>query len=508
MTNRRWLTALFVLLALGAQVSPAVGQTSAESADLAIRQPEYVDSDVETFTSNGTRGYRVAGPHQTIRPQNFDPDNVVNAGVATEGGQLAFDHEMEVYRFDPQGNEGTYELFWTVEKEVTRETENGTETVTQRTQYNALIRVTGQTAIEHQPVGTQDEIREDARKWREYNSTVNDIREMDLLLMGDQVTNKQITESSLSLFITSRDPPRALQGGFTTFHMMIVIGGVGFTAAALFWAYVGIRSWYKERKKNQRHESTEDAEGGLKEELRELDDHQRLQVFNNWDHTDICPNDHFADGLRSLGDTARESYERVSNEILLPEVWVRDKLIAMKQAGYVAEVVERSGGEISDARLVKNEDVGEDVETIELDGELSESLMEILCNDDTFVGFDLTSADVEPTEMENVTTLDVKELDEELSRQLDWFDDEETGVELLKEFFEAVSNSPYTDDEGTPIRTRRALNEFLNQTQLLRDTFSFRLSRLQADMLEAALAAHDPAKEADKYRKNVEEGRV
>lgn len=506
--SKRVLSAIVALVLLSATIGPAVAQQSAADADLSIRQPEYVDGAVERFSADGLTGYRVAGPEQLIRPQNFDPDDVVNAGVATQGGQLSYDRSLGVYVFDPQGNEGTFELFWTVEQTVQQDGENGSQPVTERRQYEAAIRVTGKAAMEHQPAGTTQQAQADAQKWREFNSTVSDIRESDLLLQGSAVTNDQIVESALNLYVTARDPPRALQGGFTQFHVLVLLGGVGFTAAVLFWAFIGIRAWYKERKRNQRYEAIEDAEGELNERLRALDEEQRRQAFNNWEWRDIVSNDHLADGLRALGDTPREAYERLSNEILLPEVWIRDKLATMGADGYVAVVDERDDGDIVDAHLAPHDDVDDSAEIVELQDELPDSLFPIVTNDQKFRSFDLRKADVEPTDVEGATTLDIDALHEELDRQLDWFDDPEQGAELLYEFVDTVADSPYSDDDGTPIATRRALNEYLHEASLLRDTFAFGLPRQQANLLEFSLSSYDPAAAADKFRHDVEDGRV
>ncbi len=508
--RRAVILGLLVIATVG-QVAPVAAQSGTISADLVVRQPDYIDSDVERFDVNGTTGYRVAGPEVDIQPQGFDADDVVNSGVSVGNARLSYDRGLGIYTFEPRDGNGTYRVFWTVERQVERTTNNTTEVVTEREQVEAVIRVTGQTEMEHQPAGTSQEIRQKAQNWEAFNSSISEIRQANLLLVPDSASNEDIIRGMRTTYIDTRDPFRALNGGFTTFHV-IIVSSVGAAAAALFYAGFAIRAWWKERRKRQELESVEPDEGAMNEKLRELDEQERLRVFANWEHTDVAENDHYADGLRALGTTPQSAWEALSANLLTPATLIRDKLRAMGSAGYQAVVEERQDGAITAVSLVQTDDEtatdGGDVVDLETD-ELPDDLLQAACNTDAFAQFDLRREDYTPTDVDTPPeTHDLDQLHDLAAEQFEWFDDPDEGAGLIYELVDEVTNSPMTDPQGAPDGPRRVLNEWLHEVQIIRDEFNINLASLQAETLEAALKTHDPAAKADKYREDVEKGKV
>ncbi len=52
-------------------------------ADLAIRQPAYIDESVRERTENGSRVYVVQGDELLLTPENIPADDVLDAAVLT-----------------------------------------------------------------------------------------------------------------------------------------------------------------------------------------------------------------------------------------------------------------------------------------------------------------------------------------------------------------------------------------------------------------------------------------
>lgn len=518
MTNRTNLSALAAVLLVAAAVAgavPAVGaQISERDAALAIQQESYADGAVSEKRVNGSRVYVASGEELTIKPQNFNSSNVVDYGVNTPSGQLTYADEFDTFTFRPEGETGTFELYWVVQRrEVVETTENNTtttETVTRQYRYTASIRITGQTGLVHISKGSIESLRADAKNWREFNASVQDIRGMDLLFLPADATTEDVIQGMIETYITVKDPPRAFGGGFTGFFVFIVAslgGAVAFGSIVYFL----VRRIRKERKKRNEYESLEAAEGELAEREREDAERERTSKLQNINHSDWF-NDHVADAFDERGRNPRESWESLSRGELLPEVWIRDRLQAMAQCGYAANVLDRDDdGEFENVELVEVDDVLDEDEDIEdVDGVVpiadpTEDFMDALDWEDPLLKqFDPASADFDPGECATKpVTLDLEELSDTVDVQMSRFDDEQTRGQYLLEFVESVREHPYTDTDGRPRPVRQALSEFLQMVQLV----DAPLAEYQRQNIEAALEHHDKNEQAAQFAAEVEAGK-
>lgn len=81
------LAAMLTSVLAGAATANIQNASGAEQAQLAVEQPHYIDSRVQTTSEDGDRIYQVQGEEIELQPTNFDSGDVVGFGSSTEGGQ-------------------------------------------------------------------------------------------------------------------------------------------------------------------------------------------------------------------------------------------------------------------------------------------------------------------------------------------------------------------------------------------------------------------------------------
>lgn len=513
------LVAIALLLAgslAGAGLAAADSHTDPtnRSADLAIDQPAYVDDEVRQTNINGTRAYVVTGEEFEVQPRNFRSENVVDYGLETGAGELSYDETMREYVFDPQGETGTFRLYWVVTRQtqVNQTSGNTTETVTRNisSRYTATVRVTGQTNLVHVSQADLDETRGAASNWRDLNATLNNLREDGLLFwLGDKPSNEEILQDAINTYVTKYDPPRGLlkDSGIVIAIVTTMFGLV------LFGSYTGLfaRIIRKLRKKLNIYESIEAEEGELKEEVIALDERERKQSLGNVDWYDWF-DDWTADAFLELGETVEDGYTQLSNGALLPEVWIEDRLRAMDQCGYDLAVT-RDSGEIASARVIDTETEpahGEERVGIAeaLDGDDGDAMLDAIpWTDPHLKRFDLVDADFDASECEvTPRTYDLEELLAHVQMQMDQFDDPETAGQYLREFVASVREHPYTDHDGAPQAPRQVLCRFQKAVQKMRDLHDVPIAEFQSQAIERALIDFDHGERAERELRDIQRG--
>lgn len=518
--THRLLVAILVLASVA--VAPVAGAAAADvtrPADLVVRQESYVNEDVTVQTDNGTPVYSVRGERIWLRPSNFDPSTVVDAGIDRGAGELSYDEEMGAYTFTSEGEEASFTLYWIALEQVAVGGTNSSNTSVQRVRYEATVRVVGQAQLDHAEAGELEALRQDADNWRSINDTFQDVREMDLLLWtlargGEPPSTEALIEGMINTYVTTRDPFRLLTGGFFQVIVLLTLslGGLLYLAIREGWAaYVGRRM----KKRLNIYRAAEAEEGELKENILEQDRQERLQIWSNLDFNDFGWSDHEAAAYRELGDTPREALEHLITDVLPPTLVVHDRLQAMAQQGFVARVLEREDaedddepGDVLEAEVVRADDVDDDDDVEELD-EPTLDLVDALSNDLVMIwdfnpaeaGIDLESFADPPT------TFTLSEALEELQLPIDRFEDEQAAAKLLHEHVEWAADSKYTDEYGTPRSSQRVLNSFLSTSRWLADTQDLPTPRILAEHIEAMLLAHDPGREAEEFAREVRAGK-
>ena len=488
-----------LVLVLGAPMLGATvdAQVTEQAADLAVDQPDYIDQEVTRSSTNGTPLYTVHAGAVDLKPQNFGNGTVVGFGVDTSSGSLSYDESFDVFRFDAEGNVGTFELYWEVEEQRTVQVNNSTEVQSVRTRYEAVIRVDENPQYQHVPASEIDQDQAAAENWSEWEESLQD-------LYGDDVDVETRTQQAFNYLRLSNNPFAALSGQFSAVLLTLFITIGGGLVLALFGVYhIGTR--WTDIKYIQRNESLKAGEQDLEERVAALQDDERRRALQNLDWNDIFEDDRVARAFRdALGETVFDGTVKLQ-ELLLPENLIRDRLQAMGLNGWVG--VDDDQG----ARLTRDDEL-EDVdvaEVVDLSSPSDEFIERLDWNDQNLRTFDLPNADVRPEDEGTAVRLDGLDL-EELMRRLDVqeqdFDSPEVWGHYLQEFVEDVRHSPYCDETGEPDTTRFVMNNWLQLSQTLRDRHGFPLFDMTGDAIERALVDIDPVADAEEIVDDVESG--
>jgi hypothetical protein len=471
------LLALTILAsAVGAPIAGVAAQPSAESADLVVEQPHYIDGDVSQSAANGTTVYEARGASLTIHPQNFDAERVVNFGTTTGNASLSYDRQTGAFTLTPEQT-GTYELYFTAERTVLVDgadntTANATanetqQTVTRQYRYEARIRVTGGLDLVHRSEGALDETRTAAQNWREFNSTIH---QRDLV--GGSGLDSSLSEM-ISWYELRKHPQEALTGGVVGFLIL------GFTTTAVIVPVIFL-GWHTKaisalRRKLQTSEAIKSEEGTAKDAVAELEQREERQAAQTTFWTDLDGvDDQIAQGLREMfGPTVHDGFVEFLPAVM-PRVLVRDRLQAMGHDGWVAVVDERDrDGQITGTHLERGADAPADADVVDLAGADDETLSRVRDGLESWDcaplnEFDLTSvefdADAVSTEFER---LDFDEVAQRLQADMRHFGSNGAFGEYLNEFVDHVMQSPEVDDEGRPDDVRYVMSHFLKVSQRL-----------------------------------------
>lgn len=520
--------AIIVLVLAGALVAGAVPATAQDDvltrdADLVVEQPHYVDGDVETRQFNGTQTYVATGSVLDLHAQNFAPGDVVDYGVQTTGGRLSYDSATGQFRFGANAS-GTYQLYWVVAEQVAvagNQTQAGNATatnatggtVTRQVRYAANVRVSGTEPKAHLAESDLAATRDAAGKWREFNATVQELRDANLLLQSADLSTEETIQGMVNAYILQNDPLRALTGNITAVVLILftTLGGGLLLVILLGYHTVVVNKF---RRALNRAESIEGDEGALAERMAGLEREERLRELQNHDWNDVFEDDHIAHAHRTLGDTPLEGFARFTGTLLQPRVWLRERLQAMGSEGYVAvaedATIVTDGGDadanadadgpdweqIDAARVAPADEVGPDTPTDDL-RDPSDALLDALdWGQPAIRDFDLAAADLDlPDGSPPPETLDIDELTAQAELDLEQFDSTEQAGRYLREWLAAVRTHDFTETDGTVDTARYVLNRWLQTAQLGRDEFALPVDYM-TEAIEAAIEWNDPEENA------------
>ena len=528
-------TRLFVAIALvatlfGPAASVGVAAPQTTDADLAISQPHYVDGSIETTSANGTTVYQAGAVPLEIVPQNFAADNVVDYGIETDGGgaELTYDEAMGEFVFTADAD-GTYSVFWSVERQVAVENAsgNGSHIETQRERYTAKIRLSGLTDMVHQPAGDLKETRAQADKWAEWNATVNDARETignGLLVqvgLASPPTTQETLQGMVNAYLTFKAPLHMLTGNYTQILTLITFtfGGWLFVATVIVPLIVVIASLAY---RSNRFEITEADEGRLSKRAGEMAKREDQQSLANDTHNDVWDDDYIAAAMRNEGD---DPLTATTNWLakFRPRYQFHARLQAMAADGWVAVVDRRvrsdGGGEsgegdsetasIVDAHVAREDAVDDDSETVSLNVTPDDDLLDVLdwSQVEIWEEFDLLEADIDPTEVRTtpVDVFDLEELVELTDLDMRQFEDESHAAQNMIELFQFIRENPLTDEHGTPDTLRYGLEHHLRAARLLDERFHMPIDGY-IDQFEKALAEYDVGADAKRTLEEIREG--
>lgn len=111
------LAAVVLVLVSGVGAAAAAGD-GVRAAQLDVEQPAWVSDPVRTMDAQNGSVYVVKGNEFEISVLNVDRENVVRSGVRESTGRLTYDSRDDEYVFSPRSTNGTFTLYWVVEREV------------------------------------------------------------------------------------------------------------------------------------------------------------------------------------------------------------------------------------------------------------------------------------------------------------------------------------------------------------------------------------------------------
>lgn len=530
--------ALVVALALSLASGPAIGTVTADDhttgADLIVEQPDYVETDVEEHSSGGTPVYIVNGGKQTLHPQNFNTENVTDYGVTTGEGSLSYNDDLERFEFDSEANTGSFELYWIVEETHTVEdeqvvddgnettTETVTTTETETVRYEAVIQVDDLAHVAVIDVDEANQLEEDATEWRDWNETVTEVRESGIIghAISAPQSNKEVMQSMVNAYLTTRSPTHLLDGGFTSgiIVMTTTLGGIFLFLVLKVPDVLALRKIIGEHLQMKR---LRNEEGDVSEKQEQVDLESRLQAFANIDWQDVpSVTDHNAAEARDkVGETPAEGLEKLC-WLFHPDTMKENRVRVMGASGYLAQIdrlefddgTAADGGQpaIDSARLVKRDVALDPDETVADRDDLvtltepSETLLEAIPDDDPeLIDFPMETADFDLDDLkEPPETLSLTQLLDELEFDEYGFDDDEHAGTFLVEFMQMVNNHPISNDDGTIDGPRAELEKLLQFFQAADDRYQMPLAKWYKQHFERALKEYDHDDELRSFLNN------
>jgi len=532
MTNRQRLFSItLVVLLVAGGVAPLVASSAqaqdsleTRSAQLFVDQPHYVDGDVATTTTNGTRTYGATGSPLELHPQNFESGAVIDFGVTTDAGALTYDEQTGEFTLSADET-GTYELYWIVaEQTVVERTQNNTTTnvtATQQVRYTARIDLSGPLTLDHVEPGSVEETREDAQKWREFNETVQDLREDNLWVkfgLQPPLSTEETVQEMVNAYLLKNNPTRALSGDITQILLLIALSLGGLFLALIVTGYHTVVVGFLMRKLN-RHESVEAEEGAVAEKLEAQRRRERKTSVANQSFADIWTDDFVAEAMSDEGRNPLQAFTNYwgrLSEVATMRWWLQ----VMGQNGYVARAVDDvpapDGGtdltvdEVGALEVVATDDVDDEDVTFDLrdaDAGLARALPS--WDADVFLEFDLAGAEWDDEELSDDLAVPQSLEDVVTEANIDrrHFDDRMAVAQRELELLQHIrTQTTLTDDRGVVDGLRFWLEQQLDAANVLNDRFDLPLE-LHIDRLEHLIRSHDEAAEARDTLEDIENGR-
>lgn len=533
-------TVFLVALLVGVPVATAVGGVAAAPNDLAaelvVDQPHYVDEPVRQTNADGNRVYIAHAAALELRPTNFDADDVTSFGVSTEGGSLSYDDQTGEYVFEALQT-GTYTLYFTVASgsgAQAGENASNASNASGPQRYVANVRVEGGTNLVHVQQSDLDAQQADAQKWQDWNASVQQVRDDDMLVdlgLSEPPGAEEVHQVMLNRYVLVGDPLQALFSGTTGVFVVLFLSVSGLLVVLVGTAYHTAIIAFLYGKLN-RYESAESDEGEISDRIIALDREESARKLAKRDFSDVFGDPWVAEAMRDLGDNPLQALTKLMTTFR-DRLVVHNRLQAMGQAGYVAVIDERAatdGGEDHDdtdgasgvvsAHVAHEGDLPDDhdLDVVPLSAieEPDDELMDALdWSQDAIYDFDYVDADFDRSDLP-VTPLntdadaddmdDLEHLLEMTDIDLRNFSDSGAAAKYVRELLVDVREHPITDDRSEVDTLRYGLEHLLDSAHLMRDRYEMPVQYL-IDRWDRALEEHDPAARATQTLQDVQEGK-
>ena len=423
-------------------------------AQLYIEQPRHVSTGVDTQTTKDGIIYTVNGRVLELEPQNFDPADVVRAGVQEDAATLRFDKSIGRYILDTQGTSGTFQLMF-------RTRADGEVTT-----YHATVQVE-QAEYAHLAPGTLDELRGQADQYDWIVSQFSDAG-----LMPDDPSEDRIEaviEDAVTWYTFYDNPLSGLSGQFLSFGIMLIKWPAGWVILGTIFivAFWRVGKTKKENRKLKRQFA--DIEN-INESQREAQERELKRILSMQTFQDLGLTDSDAQAVKEHCDVdnPRQFLDRF-RDYFTPNRSIGLLLSAYEQLGHAISV-QRVDGQVVDAELVDDAtvpdggvaiDAGDGTDQMagyikpsDADGEIIEALdwdeisPDVLWHDDV----DASKLDMPVNnDAESEGTDLVEEFGVPIGEdgtQYHIIERREEFVEILVDIIEGIAASEFTDEEG------------------------------------------------------------
>ncbi len=491
--------------------------TDARAARLVVRQPHYVDSDVERRTTNGTPVYVARGQELVLRPEGFDSEAVVDVEVSPTG-ELDYDRDMGVYRFRPSET-GTYTISFVVrETELVGSADSRTVTV----RYVARVRVSGGLDLIHRAQSELAGIQEAAANWREWNATAHGIA-------GEDVPTQALMEEAANLLKLRHQPVSFLTGNYTQVLMLMLIGGLGGWIVLAQFTGLPALAYFRERARNSRFNVAEAEEGTAKEAQAELDELDRRQQPQTTRLHDLFDDPRWVAALeQAYGPTLGDVAERFRADAV-PSVMVARFLQILGANGWVgieadhdalgivpadgddaeaAEIVLRRETEVPGEIAREHDDILADPKVHDLTGVTgTEDRIERFDWSAVYRAFDVEEIETLPEDIQEGEGFDVEAIAERFDIDVRQFDDVGDLGRCLERTVSFIHDSPtLCDAQGNVDESAYALGRLQKLAQFMDDRYDWPEFGLLREEIRLARQQHDPNAEVQRLVDRVQQG--
>lgn len=472
-------------------------ESTAKKIELNVSQQSYIESSVKSAEKQGRMVYEVQGPQVTLATPNLDRSNVVDYGVKGDTGSLIWNEKDQVYRLDFNSTDGSYTVYWVVEKEVetsssdgTQDGENQTTTTTVTERYEAVV-VASNTSYAHIPQSELESTREKADKWESFKN-----RASEYIPSRAAQNMEDVVDLSIATLAFAAEPLSALTGGYTATWIQLILtpGGnlVGVTIIAVIVVFAGgaIKYGNVRAARDQYRKKLDDVKAEIDREKR-----NRASIMKSlhevYHHGNIAEIAIEAFGAKNLGD-AYDSYRDIVNE---GEV-LADRIQTMVSDGY--DVVRRNG----DIQMTDDPQDSDDVLAVK---DLDEDDLEQLAYDEEVEQYRMQDADVD---IESVKfNADIKEVAERLEYDVLDAKDRDQFNEMLVELLAQKRKHDSTDSEGR-IRPIRELVEVLMRIPKEADRYGYPAAEYELQHWMALLDTESTSEDAQELLNRVEQSDI
>lgn len=455
-----------------------------KSANINVKQQPYINKSVTEQEKDDSVIYQVQGPQVTIVTLDIDSESVVDYGVKGDTGSFVYSDKTKAYTLDFEGTDGSYTVYWDVEKEVEKESSDGETTTEVVTETHEAVIVASNTSYTHLPESELEALEDKASKWENFESQAS-------VYMDDM---DQAVEYAITAIAFVNAPLSALSGGFTATWISMIFEPGGNLALLSIIGVVALFAGGAIKYGNMRA-SRDQYRQKLDEVKSYIDEDKRHRMANMVSMHEVVKHGNKAEkminafGAKFLGD-AYDSYRNTVNEAEI----LADRIQVMVSDSY--ELVRDNG-----VSIIPESDVEDSSNVISVE-DLDEEDFKTLAKDEHVKDYRLHEADVDLESVE--WNIDIQKLAKDFEYDTLTPGDRDEFNEMLVELMGQVVQHDMTDSEGN-IRPIREVFETLAKIPQEADRYGYPSAEYELQHYLALMNNESTSEEAEKLLKRVEQ---